>query len=531
MRNYAHEPWKLNAVCIAVSLLCLLPVFYLVLRTAQAGSEAWSFLFSKRTLRILANSLWLTLAVTATSVTLGSTLAWLTCRTQLPGRKIWLLLLVLPMVLPSYISAFALIAAFGPQGALQQILAPLGVQELPAIYGFTGAWLALSLFTYPYVLLTVRAGLAAQDAAREEVAATLGQRPFGIFWSVIFPQLRTAILGGAILVALYTLSDFGAVSLLGYPSFTQAIYLQYVASFDRHLAAALALMLLVFTFTLLVLERKTAAREHALHSGGSTARRVRRLGLGKWVWPSLLLCGMVVSIALGIPLLVIGFWMYRGWRRGEWPFDGFEVVWNSASISATGAVLCVLASIPVAYYRIRFPGLRSEVTEKISYIGHALPGIVVALALIFFTIRYAHGLYQTYITLLAAYVILFIPLAGISLRSNLLHISPQIEEAARGLGSRNREVFRRITFPLMRPGILAALVLVFLSCMKELPATLLLSPIGFETLATQLWSATEEAFFIKGSGPALVLILISSVSVWLILRYDELRMDGEGGRT
>jgi iron(III) transport system permease protein len=530
MKNLTPEPWKLRAVCLAVSVLCLLPVFYLMVRTVQAGSEAWSFLFSRRTLRILLNSLWLAAAVTATSVTLGSILAWLTCRTQLPGRKGWLLLLVLPMVLPSYISAFSLIAAFGPHGALQQILAPLGVQEIPAIYGFKGAWLALSLFTYPYVLLTVRAGLVGQDASREEVAATLGQRPFGIFWSVIFPQLRTAICGGGILVALYTLSDFGAVSLLGYPSFTQAIYLQYVASFDRHLAAALSLMLLVLTFTLLILERKTAAREHAMHSGGSTARRVRRLPLGTWTWPSLLLCGFVVSIALGIPLLVIGFWMIRGWQIREWPFDGFDAVWNSASISAAGAVLCVLAAIPVAYYRIRFPGPRSEFAERVSYIGHALPGIVVALALVFFTIRYAHPLYQTYITLLAAYVILFIPLAGISLRANLLHISPRIEEAARGLGSRNRDVFRRITLPLMRPGILAALVLVFLSCMKELPATLLLSPIGFETLAIQLWSATEEAFFIKGSGPALILILISSASVWLILRYDELRMDPEGGR-
>ena len=530
MSNGKKEPWKLQVVCVGVSLFCLLPVAYLMLRTCQAGSESVAFIFSRRTFKILLNSLSLTAAVTFTAVTLGSVLAWLTCRTRLPWRRFWLLVLVLPMVLPSYISAFALIAAFGPHGALQSLLEPFGVQELPTLYGFKGAWIALSLFTYPYVLLTVRASLVGQDASREEAAATLGRRPFGIFWSVILPQLRPAIFGGAILVALYTLSDFGAVSLLGFPSFTQAIYLQYVASFDRYLAAALSLMLLVFTLSLLMLERKTVSKSDPSAAGGATVRRVRQLPLGMWAVPSLLLCTLVVLLALGVPLLVIGFWMLRGWESGVWPFDGVQAIWNSASISVVGACLCVMAAIPIAYYRIRFPSHRSEWAERSSYIGHALPGIVVALALVFFTIRYAHGLYQTHLMLLAAYVILFIPLAGISLRSNLLQISPRLEEAARGLGSRNRDVFYRITIPLMRPGILAAFVLVFLSCMKELPATLLLSPIGFETLATQLWNATEEAFFIKGSGPALVLILISSASVWLILRYDELRLRGDGGR-
>lgn len=520
-RSAARPPLLLVAISVAITLLLLLPVVYLLLRASQVGPRAWEMAFTPRTLRVLGNSVLLVLLVTIFSAAIGVPLAWLTARSDLPGRKMWSLLTTLPLVIPSYVGGFALIAFMGPRGMLQEWLAPFGVERLPSIYGLVGAVWALTLFTYPYLLLSVRAGLRRADPSLEEAARSLGKSAWQTFWQVTLPNQRPAIAAGALLVALYTLSDFGAVSLLRFNSFTRVIYLQYRGSFDRSLAAVLALLLAAMTILILIGERRSEGRARFYRLGAGAGRLARPLPLGRWKLPALAFTFGVTMAALVIPLLVILIWLWRGVTAGESfaPLGG--MAWRSMQAALLAAGAATLAALPVAYLAVRFPGRLGLLCERAAYIGYGLPGIVVALSLVFFGANYLLPLYQTLPMLVFAYVVLFLPQALGAIRAGLLQSSPRLEEAARGLGLRPRLVLLRVTLPLLRPGLWTGAALVFLTTIKELPATLLLAPSGFDTLATRIWSAAEEAFFARAAAPALLLVLISAFSIFILLSQEE----------
>lgn len=523
-RPGSHQPPVLLVVSAAVvAASALLPLAYLVIRAGGVGSRLGEILLRPRTLEIFLGSAGLALAVTLASAVIGVLLAWLTVRTDLAGRKFWGVVTVLPLVLPSYVGAFTLVSALGPRGLLQGWLEPLGIDRLPSIYGFPGAWLALTLFTYPYVLLSVRAGLRGLDPSLEEAARSLGRSPLRVFREITLPHLRPSIYAGSLLVALYTLSDFGAVSLLQFNSFTRAIYVQYNASFDRSVAAVLALLLVFLTLTILLLEARTRGKARYYRSSSGTVRQPRLVRLGRWQTPALAVCLLVTLLALVLPVGVIGYWLLRGLAVGEELRLDLGLVFNSLSAAGLAAVVAGLAAIPVVILSVRFPGRLSAWLERSAYLGYALPGIVVALSLVFFGANFATFLYQTLFMLIFAYVVRFLPQAVGSTRSSLLQISPRLEEAARNLGRTPLQVLLSVTGPLLKPGLLTGFALVFLTGMKELPATLLLGPTGFQTLATRTWSATEEAFFARAALPAVLLVLVSAVSVWLILSQEEKR--------
>ncbi len=521
-RPVQRPPWFLLVAAVGVAAASLLPLGYLVIRTAGAGgSQVWYILRQPRTLELFWASVGLALSVTLASILVGVLLAWLTVRTDLPGRRFWAVATALPLTLPSYVGAFTLIAALGPRGLLQTWLEPLGIERLPSIYGFPGALLALTLFTYPYVLLSVRAGLRGLDPCLEEAARSMGRNRYRVFWEITLPHLRPAIYAGGLLVALYTLSDFGAVSLLRFDSFTRAIYLQYSASFDRSVAAVLALLLVVFTLLILLIETRTRGRARYYRSSSGTMRCPPLVKLGRWRGPVLVFCALITTVGLVLPLAVIGFWLVRGMVSGEELNLGWDILFNSVSAAGLAALAAALATMPVAVLSVRFPGRTSYWLERSTYVGYALPGIVIALALVFFGANYATFLYQTLAMLVFAYVVRFLPQTVGSTRASLLQISPRLEEAARNLGRTPGQVLISITGPLLKPGLLTGLALVFLTGMKELPATLLLGPTGFHTLATRIWAATEEAFFARAAVPALLLVLVSAVSLWIILAQEE----------
>ncbi len=513
--------WGLRITSAAVAGLCLLPLVYLVVRSLQTGSAMIGILTAPATLRIFFNTLLLVIAVSASSALIGGLLAWLTVRTDLPWRRFWGSVTCLPLVLPSYVGAFALIAALGPTGALQRWLAPLGVARLPSLYGFPGAWLALTLFSYPYVQLSVRAALRGLDPSLEEAARSLGMSGPRVLLAVVFPHLRPAFAAGTLLVALYTLSDFGAVSLLQFNAFTRAIHVHYTSALDRGGAAVLALLLVAFTFGILAVEYRLRGRARYYRSSAGSLRRARLAPLGAWKIPAIAFCVLLSFLALGLPVLVTGYWLLQGGTAATHATPTAMLAFNSLFVSAAASVLCVLAGLPIVIHAVRHPSPAGRWSERSAYIGHALPGIVVALSLVFFGARYAPVLYQTLFMLLLAYLVLFLPLAIGCLRATLLQISPRLEEASRTLGMTSRQTFRSVTLPLLRPGLLTGAALVFLTCMKELPATLLLGPTGFHTLATRIWGATEEAFFARAAAPALLLVLASACSMWILLRHDE----------
>ena len=525
-RGYRYRPSRphvaLNLTTGIIAALMLLPPAYLILRALGVGvAHAVEMLVQPRTLQVIANSAVLALLVTGLSLLFALPLAWLTVRTDLPGRRVWSILTVLPLVYPSYVGGYAFVATMGPRGIIQDFLEPLGIERLPSVYGLPGATWVLTIFTYPYLLLAVRAGLRNMDPALEEAARNLGYGAWQTFRHVTLPALRPSIAAGSLLVALYVLSDFGAVSILRFNSFTRAIYVQYVSSFDRSLAAVLSLVLVVMTILLLFAAQRFQGQQRLYRAGVGTARTLHPVPLGRWRMPALLFCTGVVTASLILPTAVVTYWLMRGVQAGESLLPVWAAAGNSVKAAVLAGAVAVVLALPVAYLAVRFPSRYSLLVSQAVYLGYGLPGIVIALSLVFFGANYAPMVYQTLAMLIFGYTVRFLPQAMGNVRTGLMQISPRLEEAGRSLGVGRRVMLRRITLPLLRPSIWTGAALVFMSTLKELPITLLLGPTGFTTLATQIWAAADEAFFARAAAPSLLLLAVSAVGVGIILRQEE----------
>ena len=505
-------------VCAAMAL----PAAYLLIRGASASEEAWDLLFRMRTLGTLWRTVLLIVCVTSLSAAIAVPFAWLTQRSDLPFRRAWTVLAALPLVIPSLVGAFLYISALGPKGLLQSALeVAFGVERLPDLYGLFGATVVLTLLSYPYLFLTVRGSIANLDPATEEASRGLGHGAWSTFFRVTLPQLRPSIAAGSLLVALYTLSEFGAVALLRYNTFTFTIYQQYEGSIDRSIAALLSFALVVMAVAILLMENYTRGRGRYYRSGAGSARKHAVARLGRWKWPAVGAMGAVLALALALPVGVLAFWLLRGVNAGEPLLLLWSATLNSLTVSAAAAFVTTVMAMAMAVLLVRYPTWLNRILEPISFTGYALPGVVVALALVFFGAQYARPLYQTHWLLIFAYAALFFPVALGSVRSALLQISPRLEDAARSLGLNPARVVTRITLPLMRSGVLMGAALVFLLTMKELPATLILGPLGFKTLATSVWAASSEAYFARAAAPALMIILMSSVPMTILVLREK----------
>lgn len=503
---------------LLVTLLALVPLLYLVLRAAAAGSAAWDTLFRVKTAAVVSNSLILAVAVAASTMLIAVPLAWLTSRSDLPGRAFWSTAAALPLVIPSYIGAVVVVAAFGPRGTLQELLAPFGVERLPSLYGFTGSWLVLTLFTYPYVYLTVRAALRGLDPSLEEAARCLGYGPWRTFFAVTLPQLRPAAAAGGLLTALYALGDFGVPTLLRYDAFTRAMYVQYRSAMDRGSAAMLALLLVAVSVTVLVIETRARGAGSLHRLGSGVGRRARPVRLGRGTIPALLFCATIVGLALVLPVAVLAVWLLRSLLAGG-DLSGLAVATvHSLTLGFWTALTATVCALPIAILAVRYPRSRARLSERLVYLGYALPGLVIALA--FVAIGASTPLYQTVAMLVAACVIRFLPEAVASARAALVQVSPRLEEAARGLGRTQAGAVTSVTIPLARSGILAGAALVMLTTMKELPATLLLSPAGWNTLAVEVWTAANDAAYGQAAAPALILIVAAALPMFFLAPRD-----------
>lgn len=484
-------------LAVAAAFISLTPLTYLAIRLAEFGlDKVLQNLLRPRSLELLTNSLLLTAAVSVSALAVGGFQAWLTARTSIKGRAVFAILAALPLAMPSYVIAYAFAALFG------------------GFKGFFAAWLVLTIGTAPYVYLAVSAALLRADASSEEVARSLGAGRWKVFAKVTWPSIRPAAVSGAILSALYTLSDFGAVSILSFDTFTRAIYSAFRSSFDRSGAASLAAVLVVVTIAILVLEPTLRGK---IHPTDARVRRSSAIKLG-WLAPLVVLVASawaIVSIALP------AFSLIRWNQVGLSTVDGGEVLRalvNSIGYAFAGGIVAVIFGLSISLLAVRYRSRFTIALEKSVWVTHAMPGLVVALALVFLSNRVLPQIYQTSILVVIAYLILFLPNAISAMQTPLMQAPKELDEVAASLGTSRLQTLRRVIIPIAGPGILAGAALVALSVLKELPATLLLRETGVETLATRLWNETSVSAYAAAAPYALLLVVVAGIPAWLLNR-------------
>jgi iron(III) transport system permease protein len=512
------SPLRLTVVSSLLALALASPLIYLFVRTVGLGESALDVL-ADETAGPLLRTLALAGAVALACAVLGTTVAWLVMRTDLPARRFFRVALALPLVIPSFVGALALLAAFAPGGLVDEVV---GFGRPPRIEGFVGAFFVLTLLSYPYVYLPTIARLSTLPPELEETARALGRAPFAVFRTVVLPQCWGAIGAGTLLVFLYVVSDFGAVSLMRYDTLTRTI--EATRLFDRTTSLTLSMVLAVIALGVAAAERVFAKRRAVVESV-SVHRRALQTELGFWRLPALFLVGGVVTVALAAPLAVLGLWAWHGFggqQRSSGPGVGLGELGaplvNTTIISVVAALVTLALVMPIAYLTMRHRSRIAGTLDTMVVAGFALPGLVIALSLVFWVLQspLLGGLYQTYTLLVFAYAVHFGAQAIRGAQVAINEVPARVEEAARSLGAGRVRRFLDIELPLMRPGLAAAGGLVLLSCMKELPATLLLAPIGFETLATRIWSAAENGFLARAGLASLVLIAASAALTWLL---------------
>jgi iron(III) transport system permease protein len=523
---------RLLAAAGLVALFVAVPLVYILFRAASGGADVWMRLFETRLWGLLRNTLALMVIVTGGALLTGVSMAWLTERTDLPGRAIFRWTLALPLAIPAYIGAIVHLALLRPRGGLiPQALAALFGQPVPtpSPLGLWGAAFILTLFTFPYVYLLSGAAFRNMPAAIEEAARSFGRSAWQTFWQATLPALRPGLAAGALLVALDILAEYGTVALLRYETFSSAIFVQLSGRYDRSAAAVLSGVLVLLAILILWTEIRVQGRARftQLDSGW---RPAARLPLGKWKWPAFLLVLGVSAASLLVPVVVLLAWSVSAlldpqtlasvFRSGSQGFGNFA--FNSLWSSALAAILAVTLSIPVALLAVRHPGRLSRFISRFCQIGYALPGVVVALSLVLLVNRFLPFLYATPLIVVMAYVLRHMPQAVRASESALGRLSPALEEASRTLGRTSLQTLFQVTIPLVLPGLMAGGALVFLTSLKELPATLLLRPAGFDTLAVRVWIWAEEGFYMQAAPAALLLVLVSAIPLSFLLRREQI---------
>lgn len=505
--------WLLVVVSLALASLCVLPLLWLLVLSfgGEGAQRVREVMAQPQTGAVIVRSVLLAAAVALASVCIALPTAWLTHASDMPLRRFFRGATILPLAVPSYVSGFVVVALLSPGSQLAGWLARAGIR-LPEVYGPTGVFLAL-LFMYPLALLPIQASLERMNPRQWEAARSLGSGAVMAWWRVVFPQVRNSALGGGLLVALYVLSDFGAVSLLRFPTLSYAVYQRYRSPFGREESLGYALLLVGLALTFVVIER--LLRRRSAPARATTRALWPVIRLGRWRWVAFGWCTLLVVLSAALPVGTILWWLVRGLSNAA------PMSWVGSELGTT--VMLALSVTALTLLLALAPALLVQGTQRsvgfaargAAMMGYAMPGIVVALAFVFFGLRGVPSLYQTTWMLLLAYSVRFLPLALQSAMDGVETQPANLHAAARSLGASQLGAWRRVTVPQAGPMLLAGGVAVFVSVMKELPITLLLSPPDTQTLATRVWSWTAEAYLAAAALPALLLVSVAALGLAL----------------
>ncbi|MBI3169360.1 MAG: iron ABC transporter permease [Chloroflexi bacterium] len=515
-----------------VALFVAVPLAYIFIRAVSAEPEAWQRLFQERIWKLFGNTLALVIAVTGGALLTGVTMAFLTERTDLPGKKIFRWMLAMPLAIPAYIGGIVHLSLLRPRGGvIPQLLENLFGQPVPtpSPLGFWGAAFILTLFMYPYVYLLSGAAFRTLHASLEEASRIFGRTPIQTIFQVTLPALRPGLMAGALLVALDILAEYGTVALLRYETFSSAIFVQLSGRYDRSAASVLSGILVALAIGILWSELQFQGRARFTQME-SNWRPAPLMPLGKWRIPAFLVVLGVVSASLLLPVGVLLVWSIQAFLDPETMSmlfhtgsQGFGTyIWNSLWSSSAAAVIAVLLSLPVGLLAVRYPNRVSKFISRLCQVGYAIPGVVIALSLVLLVNRFLPFLYATPLVVVIAYVLRHMPQAVRASESALNQLSPSLEEAARMMGRTSLQTLIQVTLPLILPGLLAGGSLVFLTSLKELPATLLLRPAGFDTLAVRVWVWAGEGFYFQAAPAALLLVLASALPLSFLLRREQI---------
>lgn len=515
---------SLGSLASLVVVLAAIPLLFVVINALQLSSERWLGLWTSRLPGLLWNTLTLAIAVAFGCFVFGVTCAWLIARRDFMGRRIALWLLVLPLTIPTYVFAYIYSSLLSREGWVGSLWFRLFETDVPNLYNLWGVSFILSLAGFSYVFLLVRAALTLASPRLDEAARIHGASPVQVFTRVHLPMLRPAIAAGLAVVVLHVLSDFGAVSMLRYQTFTLSIYTQMNGRFDYQAAAGLSLLLVLLSVTFLVLERFFRSRQR-YYSTTRSGHHIPRRASGPeqvaiWLW-----LGFVVFFSFVLPVAWMLAWSWDAWIADHIGPAFWRYTINSGLVSFTAATLAVIFAFPVALYHARVRTLYSQSLLHVSNVGFALPGPVVALGVTVFVLNELPVLYGGFVVLVMAVVVRFLPLAVQSQEAAMQQLTPSIEQAGRILGAGPFENLWRVTLPMIRGGMLSAWVLVFIDVLKELPATLLLRPIGFDTLPVRIWIEASEEMLELAAPAALMLVVGTLPAIWVMMQGEESRRE------
>jgi iron(III) transport system permease protein len=500
----ASRPGPLVAGTVAILVAAtLIPLGYVTWAAVSVGwSQAYQLVVRPRVGELLFNTVALVAITVPLCVILGVGVAWLVERTDLPGRTLWRPLFVAPLAIPAFVNSYAWIGV------------------VPSLHGLWAGVLVSTLSYFPFMYLPVAATLRRIDPAVEESARALGSDSAGVFFRVVLPQLRLAMLGGGLLVSIHLLAEFGAFAMLRFDTFTVAIFQQFQVTFNGTAGSMLAGVLVLLCLALLVAEALARGRARYARIGSGSPRSAAPMHLGRNMVTAQLALLMLTTLALGVPAWTLVRWLLIGGAQ-VWVFDDMaSALAQTIGLATAAAVLTTVLAFPVAWVAVRSHGLLARTVEGANYVTSSLPGIVTALALVTVTIHVAHPLYQSVAMILFAYVLLFMPRALVNVRAGLAQVPTSLEEASRSLGSSPSQTFLRVTLRLTAPAAAAGASLVFVAVATELTATLLLAPTGTRTLSMRFWSFSSELDYAAAAPYALVLVVLAIPVTLVLLRQS-----------
>jgi len=506
-----NAPSRLLVVAaLLAATIVAIPLAYLFIRATSGGLEGLiSFVQRPRLPMLVANTLLLGFSVTLATMVIGVPSAFLLSRFRITARPVWMIVAALPLAIPSYLSAYGLLAVF------------------PTMQGFWASWLVLTMVCVPYVTLPVATILRNATTDLEDVARTLGRSSWRARFAGSWHQVRAATFAGALLAFLYSIADFGGVALFRFPVLTTAIQQAYGSSYDRNYAALLSVLLVLIAVVIVIAERRargTAARTISTQRtiGGVRLSRVKPAGLWAFV-----LLSIPAAVAVIIPITFI-----VGRMLGSQSLSQLDVsrllaaTGTTVALSIIGALIALVIAAPIAMLTARFRGKLSRIIDTVGHLPLALPGIVVGLSLVLFSLNVVPALYQTVFLLAFGYAVLYMPKALGSVRTRVSSIPQSLEDVSRTLGYAPRQTWWSVVARLSRPGFMLGGLLVAVAAMKELPATLLLRPTGVDTLATMLWARTDVAEYGAGAPYAIMLVVVAAIPALILSQADRV-----GGRS